>query len=135
MDPRFRKIYNQAFTPDVYQRYLGEFSRRLDVKFEFRNAETPIFLPPDVRDRFAQAAREVLAQLMDPTRLDRMCRAVPARWATPNQDKCPSFVQIDFAVVKGPDGTLIPRLIELQGFPSLTAMQVIKRDVWSETIS
>jgi hypothetical protein len=49
-------------------------------------------------------------------------------------DSLPSFVQIDLAVVRDEDGSLVPRLIELQGFPSLTAFQVVKRDVWSEVL-
>jgi hypothetical protein len=43
----------------------------------------------------------------------------------------PSFAQIDFAIARGPDGVLVPRLIELQGFASVTAMQLVLYDVWN----
>ncbi len=134
MDTEFRKAFNAAFTPEVYERYLAELSRRLDVTFEFRNAETPVFFPAALRDRFAEAAHGILAQLRDPVRLQRMRRAIPARWDTPGMDEVPSFTQIDLAVVAGPDGGYVPKLIELQGFPSLTALKVIATDVWAEML-
>ena len=34
----------------------------------------------------------------------------------------------------GENGALVPKLIELQGFPSLTAMQVVQRDAWNDRL-
>ena len=42
----------------------------------------------------------------------------------PNENPHPLFVQVDFAVCAGEDGRLTPRLIELQGFPSLYSYQL-----------
>lgn len=132
MDAVFRKAFNAAFTPAIYDKYIAELSRRLNVTFEFRNAETPVFFSAEVRNRFATAAHEILAQLRDPSRLKRMMKAIPAQWDTPGMDEVPSFAQIDLAVVAGPDGSYVPKLIELQGFPSLTALKVYATDVWAE---
>jgi hypothetical protein len=49
-------------------------------------------------------------------------------------DRLPNFAQIDFAVTRDSDGALAPKLIELQGFPSLTSMQVIQRDAWHDVL-
>jgi len=49
-------------------------------------------------------------------------------------DALPNLTQVDFAVVEE-NGAYVPKLIELQGFPSLTAMQVIQRDVWADALS
>lgn len=135
MDAQFRTRFNSAFTDQLYQRYLGEISRRLDVTFEFRNAETPVFVPPDLLERLVDASEAILDQLMDPDRISRMKAAVPARWNTPGLGDLPEFTMIDLAIVRTPDGGLAPRLIELQGFPSLTALQVYKSDVWNETLN
>jgi hypothetical protein len=135
MDHRFRPLFNAALTPELYDRYRRALSERLDAPFHFRLAETPVFFPPDLRARFTAAAREIVEQLCDPARLERMRRAVPPRWDVPRMDALPSFVQIDLAVTRSPAGVLEPRLIELQGFPSLTAMQVIQRDVWAQTLA
>jgi hypothetical protein len=133
MDSQFRNLYNRNFTEERYRRYEHELSRRLDCKFEFRLAETPTFLPDDFKSRVVSAAREIVAQLSEPSRLQKMGRAIPAKWNTPGMDALPNLTQVDFAVVEE-NGTLVPKLIELQGFPSLTALQVIQRDVWNETL-
>ena len=70
-----------------------------------------------------RARRRSSTQLSDPSRIEQMKRAIPARWDTPGMDALPSFTQVDFAVVRE-NGTLVPKLIELQGFPSLTCLQV-----------
>jgi hypothetical protein len=129
MDPRFRSLFNAQFTPALYDSYRRELSERLQCTFEFRLAETPIFLPGDFQCRIVRAAEEIVAQLSDPARIERMKRAVPERWNTPGIDALPNFTQVDFAVVEE-NGTLVPKLVELQGFPSLTAMQVAQRDAW-----
>jgi len=40
-------------------------------------------------------------------------------YIVPNEDPHTTFMQIDFGLCEGPDGTVVPRLIEVQGFPSL----------------
>jgi hypothetical protein len=133
MDPVFRRLYNEQFTAQRYESYGRELSRRLGCQFEFRLAETPIFLPDDFKTRIVKAANEIVEQLSDPSRLAKMKRAIPDRWSVPGMDALPNFTQVDFAVVDE-NGTLVPKLIELQGFPSLTSLQVIQRDVWTETL-
>ena len=134
MDPKLRRLFNQQFTPELYERYEKDLSRRLDCKFEFRLAETPVFLPDDFKQRVVKAAREIVEQLSDKKNLDRMKAAIPERWNTPGMDAIPNFTQVDFAVVRDKSGTLVPKLIELQGFPSLTSMQVVQRDAWNDAL-
>jgi hypothetical protein len=133
VDARLRQLYNEQFTQHRYEWYARELSRRLGCEFEFRLAETPVFLPGDFKARVVSAAKEIVEQLSDPERLSKMKRAIPAEWSVPAMDALPNFAQVDFAVVEE-NGTLVPKLIELQGFPSLTALQVIQRDVWNEAL-
>lgn len=134
MEPRFRQLFNSQFTPAVYDRYVRELSRRLDTTFEFRLAETPLFLPDDFKQKATDSARAIVEQLSDPGLIERMKAAIPERWNTPGMDALPNLAQVDFAVVRE-NGILVPKLIELQGFPSLTSLQVIQRDVWKETLA
>jgi hypothetical protein len=134
MDPRFRQLFNSQFTPAVYERYVRKLSRRLDSTFEFRLAETPVFLSDDFKQKATDSARAIVEQLSDPALIERMKAAIPERWNTPGMDALPNLAQVDFAVVRE-NGTLVPKLIELQGFPSLTSLQVIQRDVWKETLA
>jgi hypothetical protein len=133
MDPRFRVPFNQQFTNERYESYQRDICTRLDCQFGFRLAETPVFLPDDFKARIVEAANAIVEQLSDPARLEAMKQAIPKRWDTPGMDSLPSFTQVDFAVVRQ-NGELVPRLIELQGFPSLTAFQVVQRDAWKNTM-
>src|SRR5215212_4857561 len=99
MDPRFRPVFNQQITPERYEWYSKEMSRRLDSTFEFRLAETPVFLPDDLRQKLTDSANAIVEQLSDRGRLEQMKAAIPERWNTPGMDALPSFTQVDFAIV------------------------------------
>lgn len=135
MDQHFRQLFNSQFTPDLYEQYTRELSRRLDTNFEFRLAETPLFLSDDFKQKAVESANAIVEQLSDPALIERMKAAIPERWNTPGMDALPNLAQVDFAVVRAADGSLVPKLIELQGFPSLTSLQVVQRDVWKETLA
>lgn len=133
VDPRYRALFNEQFTDEMARRGARELSRRVGAPFEFRLAETPTFLPPGLVTELVESANAIVAQLSEPERLERMKAAIPPRWDTPGMDALPGFAQVDFAIVQE-NGKLAGRLIELQGFPSLTAMQVLQRDVWNEVL-
>ena len=135
MDSRFRSLFNAGFTGELYDWYKSELSRRLGCSFEFRLAESPLFLTDDFKQRAVDGATAIVEQLSDPDLIEQMKAAIPERWNTPGMDRLPSFAQVDFAVVRDADGTLVPKLIELQGFPSLTSLQTIQRDVWKDTLA
>jgi hypothetical protein len=131
MDPHFRKLYNEHFTQERYAWFQRELARRLNCTFEFRLAETPLFLTDDFKAQAVKAAREIVDQLSNPSLLAKMKSAIPPQWNVPKMDALPNVTQVDFAIVDA-NGRFVPKLIELQGFPSLTALQTIKRDVYSE---
>src|SRR5262245_65567630 len=99
-------------------------------RFEFRLAETPLFLPPDLRRKCVRVAGEILAQLKRPEIITACDAAVPDRYRAPRMDALPHFLAIDLAIVRGEDGELEPRVIELQGFSSLCGMQVVQGEDW-----
>src|SRR3954469_13763611 len=133
MHPEYRALFNDQIDDARYQWYQQELESRLDCEFEFRLAETPLFLTDDFTQRAVDAATAIVEQLSDPQRIAEMKAAIPERWNTPGMDALPSFSQVDFAVVNE-NGTLVPKLIELQGFPSLTSFQIVQRDVWVDTL-
>lgn len=133
MDPHFRALFNAQFTPAIYESYVRDLSERCGCTFDFRLAETPVFLPNDFKARVIDAANAIIDQLSHPETLSEMKAAIPDRWNVPRMDALPNFAQVDFAVVSE-NGTLVPKLIELQGFPSLTSMQVIQRDAWRDAL-
>ena len=82
-----------------------------------------------------RAADEIVAQLSQPQAIARMRAAIPPDRDVPNETPLPGFGIIDFAIAEMPDGSLGPRLVEIQGFPSLIAFQAMQRDAWAEELA
>ena len=119
-----RRAYNLAFTPEAYTRFGEQLHAAIGDRATFRIAETPIFLPDELAGGLLRASNEISGVLTDPEALAATERAIhPPYWSVPGVDAHPLFLQYDFAVCRRPDGSLMPRLIELQGFPSLYFFQ------------
>lgn len=133
MDAPLRTRFNQHFSEGLYARMSALMDERLATpRFEFRLAETPLFLPADLRARCAQVSDEILAIIRRPAIIEACQAAIPERYRAPRPDRLPHFVAIDLAIVRGAGGDLEPRLIELQGFSSLYGMQLVQGQIWSE---
>jgi hypothetical protein len=123
MIPALRRAYNAAYTDEKYRAYQRRLAAEAGCEIPFRLAETPVFLPPEMRDAMVNATLEIFRQLSSPENLRRSLKAVPAEFDVPNCDAHPLFAQADFAIA-GERGKVVPRLIELQAFPSLYAFQL-----------
>jgi hypothetical protein len=134
VDPRFRPLYNAGYSEALYRRYVADFSRRCGAPIDMQIAQTPVFLPARLRERAETAGREILEQLCDPVRIEGMRAAVPPRWDVPGNAGLPTFCAIDFAVTLDANGELVPKLIELQGFPTLVAYETMQHDAWAEAL-
>lgn len=119
MIPEIRQRYNLAFSPEKYQRFLDDLNQSFNHTVSFRVAETPVFIPADFKAELVKAADEIVSLLVAPDFRRRTEAAIPAGLQVPNEDGHPLFLALDFAVCAGPNGKLMPQLIELQGFPSL----------------
>src|SRR5581483_9004596 len=106
--------------PEKYARFLTLLADRLGEPVQFRHSETPVFLPERLVDDMARYGREMVEQLLDdPSYMQASAEAIPDRWRAPNEAPRPLFVQADF----GLDEHCRPKLVEIQGFPSLYAYQ------------
>ncbi|HEX4825113.1 MAG TPA: hypothetical protein VFV19_12475 [Candidatus Polarisedimenticolaceae bacterium] len=138
MDKTLRDIFTAHYSETLYRRVCSLMEERLDEPhFGFRLAEVPFIVPGDLLKKLAVAAEEILAIIRRPENLAAGLLAVPGRYRVRGlkiEDE-PEFVAIDFAVARGEGGELVPRLIELQGFPSLYAMQLVQGEIWGEVLA
>lgn len=124
MIPSLRAQFNAGFTPEKYQDFLRRVDEACGTHVQFRLSETPCFFPKPLMDRMAEDGKELIRQLVDsPGYRAKSDEAVPAEFNVPNEAPHPMFVQVDFGLVRGADGELQPKLVELQAFPSLYAYQ------------
>jgi len=135
MDHPIRSRFNAAWTPDLYRHVKTDLARRLACKVPFPVAETPIFLPLDAVERFQGAGEDLMEQLESPAFIAKSEQSVPKEFRSGGRGPLPQFAQLDFAVVRAPDGTFVPKLVELQGFPSLYGFQIMLADVWASHIT
>jgi len=101
----------------------------------YRLAETPVFIPPELAAACARAATEICAQLAEPARIGPMREAVDVRFAGGAAGSLPQFAVVDFAIARDEHGALVPRLVELQGFPSLIAFELMQHEAWERELA
>jgi hypothetical protein len=136
MDPILRARFNAHYTDAHYRRVCALMEERLEEpSYGFRIAETPLLVPDDLRAKLVEGSNEILAILLRPEIIAAGKAAIPERFHAPGGDALPQCLAVDFAIVREPDGSLAPRLIELQGFPSLYAMQLLQAEIWSEVLA
>src|SRR5689334_18761744 len=129
MGPRFRAHFNKHFTESFYERYLGTLSLVLGCPIPFRVAETPFFIPTALRDRLADSARGIVAEIAQPSVIAELKKAIPPAFDVPGMDAMPNCIQVDFAIVQNENGELEGKVVELQAFPSLYALMVVQHRV------
>ncbi len=124
MIPALREQFNRQFTAERYARFLASLDAVCGVHVDFRCSETPVFFPKELLDRMAQYGIELYAQLAANPAYYRASEAtIPEEYRVPNEAEHPLFVQADFGLVETAPGQYDPKLVEIQGFPSLYAFQ------------
>jgi hypothetical protein len=127
--PSHRQWFNRNYTPEKYARFLGLLEERCGEPVPFRHSETPAFLPASLVEQMARYGREMVEQLLaNPQYQEDSRAAIPAEYRVPNEDPAPLFVQADF----GLDADLQPKLVEIQGFPTLYAYQPTMAQAYRE---
>lgn len=134
MIPELRRRFNENFTPERYRRFLDILEAGCGTPIQFRNAETPCFFPEADLAELATAGQEMIGQLLGNREYLAAAEAmippefrVPSRHV-PGEDDHPLFFQADFGMAS--DGR--PRLVEIQGFPSLYAYQPFLAEAYQE---
>ena len=127
MDPKLRPAFNTGFTPEKYDGLVRCVNEAEKWPADFRISETPIFLTRDFTEEVTRAAKEIVAATRTPEFAKHAASAVPAHLEVPNESAHPNFHVVDFAICAEGD-RLVPRLIELQAFPSLFGFQLMLLD-------
>src|ERR1700744_6461799 len=135
MNPSIRKTYNANFTTEKYDRFLKKLDDASPMKIEFRVAETPVFLTDDFRDKLITAGDDIIKTILQPDFKQLTERAIPEKWRVANENSHPHFIALDFGVCKDEHGKIVPKLIELQGFPSLYGFQVYLGNSYKDVFS
>jgi hypothetical protein len=131
MVPALRKKYNEDFTQERYLAFLQEIERLYPNQLDFRVAETPVFIPKGFSKKALEACESIIDIIIEPAYKEQSKNAIPLHLVVPNEDDHPHCIAFDFGICQNEKGELEPQLIEMQGFPSLFAFQVLSPEVHS----
>ena len=124
MIPQLRSQFNRQYSADKYAALLSRLEERCGTRVEFRVAETPIFVHKAMLDEMAQAGADLASRLIsDQKYMQAAHRAIPAKFCVPGEVRHPHFLTADFGLVRSASGRLVPKLVEIQAFPSVYAYQ------------
>ncbi|HKP02761.1 MAG TPA: hypothetical protein VJU77_05285 [Chthoniobacterales bacterium] len=124
MDPQLRSQFNADFTPEKYAALLRCVNETEEWPADFRISETPIFLTREFTEEVTRAATSLVDLTRTPEFARHSANAIPTGLEVPRESAHPNFLVVDFGIcLEG--GRLVPRLIELQAFPSLFGFQLL----------
>lgn len=122
MIKKYRQSFNANFTDEKYQQLVKVLENGYP-KIPFRVAETPIFIPQDLKDKLISAGEEIIALIKQDDFKALTQKAIPTQWNVKNEIGNPHFLTFDYGLCKDEHGEVTPMLIEMQGFPSLYGFQ------------
>lgn len=118
-----RQAFNEKFDLKRHQAMVDEIAETYGHRPPFRIAETPIFIDYPLRDKLIQACEDIVDVVVRPDFKELSKSALLSGQVVPNETEHTTFLQMDFGLCKGEDGSSVPQLIETQGFPSLYFFQ------------
>jgi hypothetical protein len=124
MDPQLRSKFNADFSAEKYTALLRCVNETEKWPADFRISETPIFLTEEFTNEVVAAAEGIVSRTQTPEFVRHSATAIPPGLEVPRESAHPNFIVVDFGICT--DGErLVPRLIELQAFPSLFGFQLL----------
>ena len=124
MDPQLRSRFNADFAPEKYAALLRCVNETEKCPVDFRISETPIFLTNEFTNEVTRAANDIVDLVRTPEFVRHAGSAIPKGLEVPKESAHPNFLIVDFGICAESD-RLVPRLIELQAFPSLFGFQLL----------
>lgn len=132
MIKKYRTSFNTNFNKQKYNDFLTEITRGYP-EIPFRLAESPVFIPEELKQQLITAGDEIIALIKRSDFKEITQKAIPKDWEVPNENDHPHFLTFDFGICKEENGEIVPMLIEMQGFPSLYGFQTHLANTYKES--
>lgn len=132
MIPALRRAFNASWSEAKFAGLRLRLAAEGGGPLGFPISETPCFFPRSLMNELSTTGAELVAQALDNPAAEA---AVPERFLGPGAEGHPTFLQVDFGLVRTPDGAIAPRLVELQAFASLYGFQLAVAEAYREAFS
>ena len=136
MIPSLRAAFNQAWTDEKFRDLVTRLETRTGVPLGFPISETPCFFPQSLMASLAATGLELVNQILNDAEAMAAADAiVPAQFRGAGSEPAPTFLQVDFGLVRNASGVIEPKLVELQAFASLYGFQLAIAESYREAFS
>ena len=122
MNTNYRNQFNQAFSVEKYNAFIDDINSDFNYKVTFRIGETPFFISNELKAQLLEGCNQVIDFIKKEDFISLTNKALELNRKVPNEDNHTTFLAIDFGICEE-DGAIVPKLIEVQGFPSLFNFQ------------
>lgn len=129
MVKELRKQFNDTFTAERYNAYLEDLNKQHPGAIEFRVAETPVFVDKSFKHKILSACESIVDVITQYNFKTLTSHAIPDDVRVPNENDHTHFIALDFGICENENGEYEPQLIEMQGFPTLFAYQVLQDEI------
>ena len=123
MIAKYRELFNTQFSDKKYQEFKNDIASDFNYLPTFRLGETPFFISKELKSQLVEGCNQVISFIQRDDFKALTNKSLELNHKVPNEDEHTSFLAIDFGVCEE-DGAVVPKLIEVQGFPSLYNYQV-----------
>ncbi|MEC5165507.1 hypothetical protein RCH18_001238 [Flavobacterium sp. PL11] len=118
MIAKYRELFNAQFTDQKYQDFKDDIASDFKYLPTFRVGETPFFISNELKQQLIEGCNEVISFIKKDNFKQLTDKSLELNHKVPNEDEHTTFLAIDFGICEE-DGLVVPKLIEVQGFPSL----------------
>lgn len=124
-----RNAFNETFTQEKYEGFLRELDTYYPGAIQFRLAETPVFIPRELAREMITTCESIIDFIQSDGFIKLTDRSIPASDKVSGDLGLPVTIAFDFGICSDHNGELVPRLVEMQGFPSLYGFQSVYPDI------
>jgi hypothetical protein len=131
-----RQDFNERWTAAAYRDFINRLEMRTGATLGFPLSETPCFFPQSLMSSLAATGLELAHQILGSAEAMAAANAiVPERYRGDGAEPIPTFLQVDFGLVRDTEGRLQPKLVELQAFASLYGFQLAMAEAYRDAFA
>lgn len=135
MIPSLRAAFNASWSEAQFQNLIRRLEVHTGGTLGFPISETPCFFPRSLMAALASTGLDLVNQILDSREAMAAADAiVPDRYKG-HAEALPTFLCVDFGLVRSADGRIQPKLVELQAFASLYGFQLSIAEAYRDAFS
>lgn len=127
-----REEFLSDFSQTRYEEFLTGLQSVHPGAIEFRVAETPIFIDRVFKNKLLDACEAIVDIITGENFIAKTEDSIPPAEKVKGVSAFPHMIAFDFGICENDEGMLEPKLIEMQGFPTLFGFQPLVAEYYAK---